>query len=424
MFISTTENNPWQNGTKADSGKAIHISAEKPCQQVYGFGGCFNELGYKALLTISAKERAKVFDELFSPDNCNFSYNRMPIGANDFSESFYSLNEHEGDYEMKHFSIERDEKYIIPFIREAVSRQSENHMLFASPWTPPTWMKFPQAYNYGTLIKTPQNLKAYALYFKKFILAYKEKGITVNQIHVQNEPMSTQKFPSCKWTGEEFRNFIANYLYPELHDCAEIWLGTINGPETGELELTTRYNNYANYVLQDETCKKAVKGVSYQWAGKFAVGQTHEDYPELSLIQSESECGNGENSFAYAQYIFELMHHYFKNGVNGYIYWNIALLPGGESTWGWHQNSLITAKDGHAVFNPEFYLMKHFSHFVKRGARYCSVTGEWASNTCCFINPNGEKVFVLMNPFDEKKLIEIDGSILSLPPHSFNTALL
>ncbi|MBR6562434.1 MAG: hypothetical protein IKK70_00670 [Clostridia bacterium] len=112
-----------------------------------------------------------MFDELFGSDGCGFEYVRLSIGANDFAESRYSYNETEGDYEMKSFSIDCDRKYSLPAIKEAQKRSPEISF-FASPWSPPTWMKFPKAYNYGRLIQTEENLKAYALYFKKYLLPY------------------------------------------------------------------------------------------------------------------------------------------------------------------------------------------------------------------------------------------------------------
>jgi glucosylceramidase len=49
----------------------------------------------------------------------------------------------------------------------------------------------------------------------------------------------------------------------------------------------------------------------------------------------------------------------------------MILATGGESTWGWHQNSLITvdSQTNALIFNPEYFVMKHFSKFIKTGAK-------------------------------------------------------
>ena len=106
-----------------------------------GFGGCFNELGWKALLLLDDNERGAVLSDLFSNDGCAFSYCRLPIGANDYSESWFSHNETDGDYAMDNFSIVRDHKYLIPYIRAARAVRGEDFFLFATPWSPPSWMK-------------------------------------------------------------------------------------------------------------------------------------------------------------------------------------------------------------------------------------------------------------------------------------------
>ena len=150
----------------------------KEFQEMHGFGACFNELGYRALNILEPDQQDEVMQELFLPgeNRCNFNFCRLPIGANDYAESWYSLDEEPGDFGLKKFSIERDKKCLIPYIKQA-ARHAPDLKLFASPWSPPTWMKFPAVHNYGKLIKTEENLTAYANYFIKFIQAYQEEGI-------------------------------------------------------------------------------------------------------------------------------------------------------------------------------------------------------------------------------------------------------
>jgi glucosylceramidase len=201
----------------------------------------------------------------------------------------------------------------------------------------------------------------------------------------------------------------------------DIFFGTVNGPEGDGRWNWTRYHDYLGYAMQDEKARKYIKGVGYQWAGKFALHQTHADYPDLEIVQTESECGGGDNSWDHMMYIFELMHLYFRHGASAYVYWNIALEGDSSSTWGWRQNSLMHVVDGKPNYTPEFYLMKHFAHFVKRGARYVKMNGEFSSCCVAFENPNGERVVVIMNPYKTEKSVEIEGKSYALPPESINT---
>ncbi len=422
MIISTTEKEPWTELQPIDK-KGIPLTVAEEKQSIRGFGTCFSELSALALGKLGDKEREEILDELFAENNCNFNYCRTPMGASDFATDFYSYNEVEGDFEMKNFSIERDKKLLLPLISDALSRQSDMQM-FASPWCPPLWLKTKKAYSNGTFNMTKENLTAYALYFKKYIEAYKSEGVPIVQICPQNEPCSNQVFPSCVWTGKELCEFIGGYLAEAIKGLGvDIVFGTINGPETDHRKLYTRYSDYLGVAMQDEKVRQHIKAVAYQWAGRYALVETHDDYPELEIIQSESECGDGDNSFAHMLYVFELMRLYFRMGASSYVYWNIALEGDSSSTWGWRQNSLVHVTDGNAKFTPEFYLMKHFSHFVKRGAKYLRLRGEYSSSTVAFKNPDGSTVLVMANPYTEERIISFKGVSYALPPRSVNTAV-
>ena len=65
--------------------------------------------------------------------------------------------------------------------------------------------------------------------------------------------------------------------------------------------------------------------------------------------------------------------------------------------------------------------MKHFSRFVKRGARYLKLKGEYSSSVAAFKNPDGTLVAVMANPYYEEIVINFNGSSYSLPPRSINT---
>lgn len=427
VWISSTENELWSNDNRlskdaADTDSKILI--EKPIgKPLYGWGCCISEICAKAVLELAKDKQNAIFDELFGKEHCGFDYCRLSIGANDFAESWYSYDETEGDYAMEHFSIDRDRKYILPAIREAQKRSSELHF-FASPWSPPTWMKFPKVCNYGRLVETDDNLKAYARYFRRYLEEYAKNGIRIEQICFQNEFISDQKFPSCLWSPALIEKFLDGYLIDEIGDLAEIWFGTYNGPETDARASYTRYYQYVGSVMQNKKCREHIKGIAFQWAGKFAIAQAAEDYPEVAFIHSEGECGDGNNTWDYAMYTYEMYHHYFKNGARANVYWNMALDNDGLSSWGWRQNSLISVKNGEYRYNPEFYLVKHFAKFVKRGAVMLATTGDFSSNTTVFENADGSRVAVIVNPFGFEKTVSLENTSYTLKPRSFNTIVL
>lgn len=408
-------------------------------QRMEGFGGCFNELGYRALSHLSGADRAELLSELFLPQKANLNLCRLPIGANDYAENWYSLDETPGDFSLAHFSIERDRRRLIPYIKEALGYQPEMK-LFASPWSPPTWMKDPPVYNWGKLIWTPENLRAYANYFVRFVQAYAKEGVRVDQVHVQNEPVANQKFPSCMWTGEELRDFIRGYLGPALREGSpetELWLGTINAPGCDYRKLifdkwaTEDYDYFANVVLSDERALSFITGVSYQWGGKIAIQRTFESWwPRVRLMQSENECGFGDNTWDYALYVWTMLKHYIANGAESYLYWNLILEPDGRSTWGDPQNAMVTVDPGTGRYerNPDFYVMKSCSAIVQRGAVRLGMKGAWAADTLAFANPDGSLALSVMNPFRETRPLTLNhaGETLrfALEPRSVSSILL
>jgi len=437
--VSTTSGEPWVKETsinieKADTTKPfdVTISTSKKGQVIDGFGGCFNELGWDALQMLDTTKQAEVLKGLFTPEGLNFTICRMPIGANDYSRNYYSLNDSAGDFEMKHFNIDRDKKCLVPYIKQAMTYNPQLK-IWGSPWTPPAWMKLNKHYatlpdpkyndlpaaNPGISMFTMDSsyLNAYANYFVKYIHAYRDEGINVYAVHPQNEISARQIFPSCIWNAKELNVFIGEYLGPTFKKQkmdAEIWLGTINDSSFIKIDS----------ILSNSESSKYITGVAYQWAGQKAIGETHQKYPEMKLMQSENECGDGSNNWTAAQHTWGLLKHYFSNGANSYMYWNMMLEKNGISIWGWKQNAMISIDGtGKFFYNPEYYLMKHFSHFVKPGAHLLKTKS--VENALAFQNKDNEIILVMENEKMEPavKTIRIDNKqiAVTLKPESFAT---
>lgn len=447
----TSENDFWQVkndfGLRASSTAAadIKINTRDTAQVIDGFGACFNELGWVSLNQLTQTDRESVMQELFAPKTgANFTICRMPLGANDFSRDWYSYNENDGDFRMEHFSIDNDKETLIPFIKSA-QKYNPGLLIWASPWCPPAWMKHNKHYaskyngdiaeekyrnglakeNQGfegtdMFIQDSRYLQSYALYFSLFIDAYKKQGIDVFAVMPQNEFNSDQVFPSCCWTAASLANFIGNYLGPAMEEKGvDLMFGTMERPNEALVDT----------VLLDPVAGKYIKGVGFQWAGKNAIGGIHKRYPKMKLYQTEQECGDGKNDWKGAMYSWNLMKHYLNNGVSSYMYWNVSLEEGGISRWGWAQNSLVVvdAEEHSYRYTPEYYVLKHVSHYVRPGARRLQTAGEY-TNLLAFKNPDESVVVVIANEENEKKeiTIEIDGKkyLLMLDENSLGSLVL
>ena len=446
VWISTTQDAVWKahSGLQAVQSKAgerqdAEVFPEQPLQSIDGFGACFNELGWTSLSLLNEEQRDSILRELFEPEvGANFAICRMPVGANDFSRNWYSYNQTSNDFDMKNFSIANDEETLIPFIQSA-KKFNPNLKIWASPWSPPSWMKHNNHYachpdptvndlkadpavnweGKNMFIMEDRYLRAYSLYFGLFIDAYKQKGIDIYAVAPQNEFNSCQVFPSCLWKSSGLAAFIGKYLGPEMEKRGvEIMFGTMERP----------YEAMVDTVLTDSLAGKYVKSAGFQWAGKNALPGIYRRYPELKLYQTEQECGDGRNSWNGAVYSWNLMKYYLSNGVSAYDYWNIALLKGGISRWGWAQNSLVTVdpETKSYAYTYEYYVMKHYSHFIKQGAKRIKTSGY--DDIMAFANPDNSIVIVAGNRTGKDVSINVkigDRCFMpTLKAGSFNTFLI
>jgi glucosylceramidase len=105
----------------------------------------------------------------------------------------------------------------------------------------------------------------------------------------------------------------------------------------------------------------------------------------------------------------------------------MVLEPGGVSTWGWPQNSMIVVDRATRrwTLTPEYYVMKHFARFIEPGAVRLVLSGPWAGNAVAFSNPNGEVVLVVCNPLAQARAFRCSvlGRTVTaeLGPQSFHT---
>ena len=393
--------------------RLIDLDAAQPEQTIDGFGGAFNERGWEAMSALKPEVRQGILNDLFSSDGLGLTIGRMPIGASDYAMDWYSYDETPGDYALKDFSIARDRKYLLPYLKSALAIQP-NLTIFASPWSPPSWMKANNHYacqgmrDDAHLIWDERNEKAYAQYFIKYVEAYAAEGVTIAQIDMQNEPAACQNMPSSLWTGVQMRDFLRDDLVPAFDKAklpTQLWLGTINH---GDVE------DYAEPVLDDPILAKRITGVAYQWDGKYAIAETHKRWPNIKLMQSENECGDGKNTLEYGFYVLGLMQTYFEGGARAYVYWNMVLDATGMSTWGWPQNAMISVDRGDLSVhhNFEYYVMKHVAHFVKPGAVFLNTGAQ--QDVIAFKNPDGTDVVVMGNPSwsDRHVTLKVDGKAL------------
>lgn len=216
-------------------------------ESLAGIGGAFNEQGGEAFMSLPSEARQDLAEALFNPESgAGLSFCRTAIGSSDFGLGAYSYSEVPEDYEMEHFSIELDTSSVIPFI-QAAQAQNEDLKIFASPWSPPGWMKVngrmdtvdaspvrvrnPNDPN-NVLKADPKVYDAYALYFSKYVQAYAAHGIDISRIIVQNETDMNPIYPGCNMLPDQMAELIKNHIRPRFEEdelSTEIWAGSFRG---------------------------------------------------------------------------------------------------------------------------------------------------------------------------------------------------
>jgi len=402
----------WKTGTFTEStaSATVTVNDANAFQTWDGFGGAFNEMGWSYLTTKAMQDEA--IQLLFGVDGCHFAWGRIPMGSSDYAMDRYTLNETANDTSMTNFSIERDKQKLIPYIKAAQAVRPDLRF-WASPWTPPTWMKSSpyqspgnpvNAFDGGSMKSDDATLKAHALYFVKFLAAYAEQDIPIEIVSPQNEPNYSQNYPSAIWSPSTFTTFIAKYLGPALdtaNPTAKIMLGTMSN-NGGNADVAV-----ANAVLADATAKSYSKVIGVQWGMSDAnqISNLKSKGPGIPIWLSEHKCGGqpganvatAPNDLNYAKESWGYIRDAIKNGLTAYNSWNMVLDKGGkgiDNTRVWAQNALLVADGGQLTKTPTYYVFRHFSQFVVPGAKRIDATG---GDAIAFKNPDGSVVAVVYN---------------------------
>ncbi|WP_044207833.1 hypothetical protein [Flammeovirga sp. OC4] len=356
-FETTDENVKW--------GHEIVLYPNIEHQTIEGIGGAFNEIGGEALLSLPKEQQEEVMQNLFASDKAGFTFCRTAIGASDFGIDAYSYSEKADDYKMKYFSIERDQKYVLPYLQKAFEI-NPNLTLFGSPWSPPAWMKennsmvgLTEKNNY---LKTDKKIyKAYANYFVKYIKAYQQNGVRIDRICVQNENDANTKYPSCTMPPAQMLDLATNYIIPTFKKeniDAEVYAGTLRTAIKADiLEL-----------LSLEGVDQ-LAGVGIQYTSPNIITDAVRMQPNLKMFHTEGHCYNGKNTVEQGAHRLEEVADYINSGLTNFCYWNMILNETTESGWDWPQNSLINIdREKKTIqYNPDYNAMYIISHFIKPG---------------------------------------------------------
>lgn len=381
----------------------IFIDPSKTFQTILGIGGALTDASAETFYKLPKDKQQEILRAYFDPEKgIGYSLGRTHIHSCDFSSESYTYVQ-DDDKDLMSFDIRHDLKYRIPFIKEVLTTAgADNFTLFASPWSPPAWMKDNDDMLHGGKLK-PEFYGAWANYCAKFIKAYESQGIPIWGMTVQNEPMATQTWESCIYTAEEERDFVKDYLGPTFAK---------DGLQKKNIVIWDHNRGMiyqrAKVVLDDPEAAKYVWGVAYHWyvGDDFDnVRYVQQAFPATHLLFTEG-CNGPFDSTAmddwkWGEKYGKSMINDFNNGAVGWTDWNVLLDQEGGPN---HVRNFCFApihgdtKTGELHYMNSYYYIGHFSKFVRPGARHI-ISSSTSDNliATAFSNTNHDIVVVVMN---------------------------
>lgn len=393
-----------------ESEVSVFVNPEKQYQTFIGIGGAITDASAEVFAKLPKDKQRELLNAYYDKEKgIGYSLIRTNIHSCDFSSGSYTYVD-EGDKDLKTFTIEHDKQFRIPLIKKANETAGGSLLLYASPWSPPAFMKDNNNMLKGGKL-LPEYAQSWANYYTKFIKAYESEGIPVWGITLQNEPMATQRWESCIFTAEEERDFLKNFLGPTMHREGFADKKIIVWDHNRDL-----INHRANTIFQDPEASKYAWGLGFHWYESWAGGEemydnvrnVYESFPDKPLIFTEG-CAesfrpDGYQTWKNAERYGRSMINDFNNGTVGWTDWNILLDERGGPN---HVENFCFApmhadtKTGELIYTPSYYYIGHFSKFIRPDAkRVSTVSSRSHLLSTSFMNKDGNTVTVVMNQSD------------------------
>jgi glucosylceramidase len=435
-LISQTETLDFKPmGQPLETQVCVFVDPTKTFQTILGIGGALTDAAAETFAKLPQARQQEILNAYFdTKSGIGYTLARTNIHSCDFSSESYTYVK-EGDKELRSFTVGHDLQYRIPFIKQVMAATGGKLTLFASPWSPPAFMKTNNDMLHGGKLK-PEFYQAWANYYTKFIKAYQKEGVPVWGITIQNEPMATQTWESCIYSAEEERDFLKNYLGP-----------TMKKEGLGDKKIIAWDHNRdlvyqrARTILTDPKAARYVWGIGFHWYEPWSGGEpmfenvklVNETFPDKNLLFTEGCVDSFKaerlKDWKLGEQYGRSMINDFNSGAVGWTDWNILLDEMGGPN---HVKNFCFApvhaetKTGRLIYTNSYYYIGHFSKFVRPGAkRIISSPSRSQLLSAAFVNTDGKVSVVVMNRSDQKipYYLWLDGKAaeVSSLPHSIQT---
>lgn len=416
----------------------ITIDPAKEHQTFLGIGGAITDASAEVFAKLSKEKQKELLNAYYGSTGINYNIIRTNINSCDFSSSSYTYVK-EGDTALETFDISVDKKFKIPMIKQAADLIQDKLVFYASPWSPPAFMK---SNNHmlkgGSLL--PQYYQAWANYYVKFIQAYEAENLPVWGITIQNEPMATQIWESCIYTAEQERDFLKNHLGPTMKNAGLANKKIVVWDHNRDLIA-----HRATTIFDDPEAAKYAWGIGFHWyetwtganANYENIKYVNENYPSKNLLFTEG-CQEKFDATQYqrwsnAERYGNAIINDFNNGTVGWTDWNVLLDQNGGPN---HVQNFCFAPihanvlTDELIYTPSYFYIGHFSKFIKPNAkRIANSSSRTTLETTSFKNPDGQIITVVMNKSTEEVAYKIINTnkeeiALKIPAKAIQTIII
>jgi glucosylceramidase len=383
-----------------DATVRIDVDPSVTYQTILGTGISMEESSVSNLLRLPPAKRSEVLRRMVDPvDGAGMTLFRVTMGTSDFTgRPWYTYDDvapGDQDPNLDHFTIQKDIDYGIVGVLKEMLAIRRGILFFASPWSPPAWMKDDAQITgglFGGSLKS-EDIPTYAKYFRRFVEAYRDQGVPIYAVTLQNEPLSSSPYmPTCL-VGPAQEAQLARGIKQELVAgglATQVWVYDQNF-DVGV--------DYVSAVFRDSQALSAADGVAFHdYAGDpSAMSTLHGLYPHEDIFFTEKTLWGVAGMDRAAQY--------FRNWARSYVAWVTMLDQDGLPNDGPNSEKprrfvRSIGYTGDAYYpTPEFYLFALYSRFVLPGAvRIESSYGTPDTVTdVAFRNTDGTIAVVVMN---------------------------
>ncbi len=392
---------------KTDQNRLIALYPDVRYQTFQGFGGAFTEAAGDTYQRLTPEAQGEFMEAYFGKDGLGYTLGRAHIGSCDFSLSNYACVDDPEDEALAGFSMERDEKYLLPMILKAQETAGMEIELLLSPWSPPAFMKSNGEMNHGGRLRQ-EYAKRWAQCIVEYVKRYRKAGACITMLSVQNEPEATQTWDSCLYTAHEEGAFVNDYLGPALAEAGLADVRLLIWDHNKE-----RLLRRAEETLAVGQADQYISGVAFHWytGDHFEnVAMTAQRFPDKQLIFTEgcvefsrfSKTNETQKAEMYAHDILGNL----NAGMHGFIDWNLLLdAQGGPNHVGnFCQAPVMASQEGTVEKQASYYYIGHFSRYIRPGAVRIGVSRYTeAIEATAFQNVDNSIAVVLLNRSGEDK---------------------